>query len=96
MLTKKDFKQIREILKEELEPVKSEIGDIKRAADLREMRIHKIIETVERLESLTGKISLELKKINKKLLKITNYFDKLWIKTSQEIQRIKEFVNMSF
>jgi len=93
MLTKKDLAKFRalidEVLEEKLEPIRVELGDIKTDTMGLHLKLTQMKADIRNLRSMTSKIKKELDKI-------INYFDQLWIKTSQEIQRIKEFVNMSF
>ena len=93
MLTQKDLAKFRDLieetLEEKLEPIRVELGDIKTDTMGLHLKLTQTNSDIRNLRSMTSKIKKELDKI-------VNYFDRLWIKTSQEIQRIKEFVDMPF
>ncbi|MFH1601683.1 MAG: hypothetical protein ABIB61_01870 [Candidatus Shapirobacteria bacterium] len=84
-----DF-SFRKIIKEELEPVKSELNLIKANTRLADSQIVRVTGKIDSLETMVSKDSLMLKEISKNIKVIVNFFDKEHLKLRRRIKRVEE------
>jgi hypothetical protein len=94
MLTKNDFKKMREIVREELESesesLKSELrSEIKLSRMQIETKLNQSSSKLKNLEILG-------KEIQKDLKVIVNYFDREYLVLKKDVDLIKSHLNVSF
>lgn len=70
MLTKKDLNQLREIIREELEPVKANVADVKNETNMATLRFSNFSSKLSTLQSVVNKNSVATRFIKEKVRKI--------------------------
>lgn len=92
MLTKSDFSQIRKIVREEVETESDSLkrdleGEIKLARMELQGEIHTLVGKVKDSE-------ISLRKIQKDIKTIVNFFDNEYLRLQKEVYRIKEHLHL--